>query len=253
MSSLDSIPTPHPSVTLRYVEIQFSAELTTMSESIPTSTESTPQPSVIVRIIADHTRAIEARAATSADSLDHAMLYSSYENAISLTHTLHSSENLTDWFTTLGTENEDLMHERDATIADLNTLTTHVTQLKAQLVQTLTLTNVTTTSSPASCKGQTDPERFTGEDCGKLRSFVALLHLCLMNCPGEFLNEQSKLRYAFSRLEGTVLEQLIHLMKDDHMNLENVEAFVTSLEEAYGDPNRMNTTERVLTKLHQGN
>jgi hypothetical protein len=42
-------------------------------------------------------------------------------------------------------------------------------------------------------------------------------------------------------------------MKDDCMNLENIEAFVTSLEEAYGDPDRMNTTEWALAILHQGN
>jgi hypothetical protein len=42
-------------------------------------------------------------------------------------------------------------------------------------------------------------------------------------------------------------------MKDDCINLANFEAFVTSLEEVYGDPNHMNTAERVLTKLHQGN
>jgi hypothetical protein len=37
------------------------------------------------------------------------------------------------------------------------------------------------------------------------------------------------------------------------VNLGNFEAFVTSLEEAYGDPDYMNTAKRVLTKLRQGN
>jgi hypothetical protein len=37
------------------------------------------------------------------------------------------------------------------------------------------------------------------------------------------------------------------------MNLETFEAFVTSLEEAYGDPNYINTTEWALAKLCQGN
>jgi hypothetical protein len=94
-----------------------------MSESISPPTESTPQSSVVVRIVADHVRAIEALAAASADSLDHTTLHSSYENAISLARTLHSSENLTDRFTALATENEDLTLERDAAIADRNTLT----------------------------------------------------------------------------------------------------------------------------------
>jgi hypothetical protein len=222
-----------------------------MSEPAPT--EPSPPASVVVRIITDHTRAIEALAAASTDSLDHATLLSSYENAISLARTLHSSENLTDRFAALATENEDLALERDAAVTDRNTLTARVTQLEAQLAQTLALANVTTTSSPAGRKGQTDPEKFTREDRSKLRSFVALLHLRLIDRPGEFPNEQSKLRYAFSRLEGAALEQLIHLVKDDRVNLENFEAFVTSLEEVYGDPDRMNTAERALAKLRQGN
>jgi hypothetical protein len=126
-------------------------------------------------------------------------------------------------------------------------------QLKAQLMQTLTLVTTATNSSPASRKGQTDPKKFTGEDRGKLRSFVALLRLPLIHCPGEFLNEQSKLQYAFSRLEGAALEQMIHLVKNDRVNLENFEAFVTSLDEAYGDPDHVNTAERMLAKLRQGN
>jgi hypothetical protein len=222
-----------------------------MSEPAPA--ESPSPPSIIIRIIADHTRAIKALTATSANSLDYAILLSSYENMISLTHMLYCSENLTDQFATLATKNEDLMLEQDTTIADHNTLTAQVTQLKAQLAQTLALANIATSSSPASYKGQTDPEKFTREDHGKLRSFVALLHLRLIDCPREFLNDQLKLWYAFSRLEGAMLEQLIHLMKDDRMNLGNLKAFVTLLEEAYGDPNCMNTAEWALAKLCQGN
>jgi hypothetical protein len=42
-------------------------------------------------------------------------------------------------------------------------------------------------------------------------------------------------------------------MKDEYMKLGNFEAFVTLLEEAYGDPDCMNTTEWALAKLYQGN
>jgi hypothetical protein len=78
---------------------------------------------------------------------------------------------------------------------------------------------------------------------------VALLRLRLIDCPGEFPSKQLKLRYAFSRLEGAALEQMIHLIQNDHVNLENFEAFVTSLDEAYGDPDHVNTAERMLAKL----
>jgi hypothetical protein len=122
-----------------------------MSE--PASTEPSPPASVVIRIIADYARAIEALATTSTDSLDHATLLSSYENLISLAHGLHSIENLTDQFAALATENEDLALERDAAIGNRNTLTPRVTQLKAQLAQTLALANVATNSSPAGCKG----------------------------------------------------------------------------------------------------
>jgi hypothetical protein len=42
-------------------------------------------------------------------------------------------------------------------------------------------------------------------------------------------------------------------VKDDRVNLGNFEAFVTSVEEAYGDPDCVNTAEWALAKLHQGN
>jgi hypothetical protein len=221
-----------------------------MSESTPTTAILSP---VIMRIISDYPHAIEALAAASTDSLDHATVCSSYKNAINLTRALYSSENLTDQFATLVTENEDLTLEHDATITNRNSLTARVTQLEAQLMQTVTLMTAATNSSPASRKRQTDPEKFTGEDCSKLRSFVALLCLWLIDHPGEFLSEQSKPQYAFSRLEGATLEQMIHLVQNDYVNLANLEAFVTSLDEAYGNPDYVNTAEWMLAKLHQAN
>jgi hypothetical protein len=164
-----------------------------MSESIPATTLLSPPSSIIMRIISDHTHAIEALTAASTDSLDYAMLHSSYENVINLTCILHSSENLTNWFATLVTKNEDLALKYVTTVTNRNVLTTWVMQLKAQLMQTLTLMTASTNSSPASCKGQTNPKRFTREDRSKLRSFVALLHLWLIDYPREFLRKQSKL------------------------------------------------------------
>jgi hypothetical protein len=57
-----------------------------MSEPAPATAESSPLPFVIVRIIVNYVLAIEALAAASTDSLDHARLRSSYENAINLAH-----------------------------------------------------------------------------------------------------------------------------------------------------------------------
>jgi hypothetical protein len=94
-----------------------------MSEPTPTTAELSPLPFIIVRIIADHIHAIEALATASVDSLHHTMLCSSYENAINLTYVLHSSENLTNQFAILVTENEDLVLKRDAAATNCNALT----------------------------------------------------------------------------------------------------------------------------------
>jgi hypothetical protein len=96
---------------------------------------------------------------------------------------------------------------------------------------------------------------FTRQGYGKVSSFIALLHLHLIDHPRESLNELSKLRYAFSHLEGPTLEQMIHLVDNDCMNLENFEAFITSFEAAYRDPNHANTAEflnKVLQILKDG-
>jgi hypothetical protein len=68
-------------------------------------------------------------------------------------------------------------------------LTAQVMQLKPRLMQTLTIMTATTNLPPMGHKGLTDPKKFTGEDRSKPRSFVALLHLDLMDHPGEFPKE----------------------------------------------------------------
>jgi hypothetical protein len=219
-----------------------------MSEPAPV-----PDSPLIVRILADHARAIEALATTSADSFDPATLCASYEGAVNLARALNTSENLTNRFTALAAKIEDLSLDRDAAVADCNTLSTRVTQLESQLCQTLALANLASSSVPALRKMQPDPKPFTGEDRNKLRSFITMLHLRLIDRPGEFPNEQSKLRYAFSRLDGPTLEQMLHLVENDHVNLETFGDFVTTLEESYGDPDHINTAERAIAKLRQGN
>jgi hypothetical protein len=212
-----------------------------------------PDSPLIMRILADHARTIKALAATSADCFHPATLRPSYEGAINLAHALNTSKNLTDRFTALAAEIKDLSLDRDAAVADRNTLSTRVTQLESQLSQTLALANLASSSIPAPRKVQPDPKPFIGEERNKLRSFITMLRLRLINRPGEFPDEQSKLRYAFSRLDGPALEQMLHLVENDHVNLETFGDFVTTLEESYGDPAHINTTERAIAKLHQGN
>jgi hypothetical protein len=155
-----------------------------MSEPAPV-----PDSLLIVRILADHARAIEALAATSADSLDPATLRASYEGAVNLARVLNTSKNLTDRFTALAAKIKDLSHDRDAAVVDRDTLSTQVTQLESQLSQTLALANLASSSIPTPRKTQPDPKPFTGEECNKLRSFITMLRLRLIDRPGEFPDE----------------------------------------------------------------
>jgi chorismate-pyruvate lyase len=130
-----------------------------MSEPTTTPTESP----VIMWIITDHTQAIEALASSPADSLDAITLRANYEGVVNLARTLNTSENLTNRFTALTAENDDLSLERDAAVTNRNALTARISQLKAQLTQMLTLANAAA-SLPVSRRSQPDPKPFTGEN-----------------------------------------------------------------------------------------
>jgi hypothetical protein len=166
-----------------YQNLTFSTKLITMSKNIILPTDDEPETFTIVRIMATHARGLEALAAASADNLDPVMLCTQYNNAIQLARALNASENLTEWFTTLLSDTKTLTNEWDAATTDLNTATAQLTQLRTQLTQTLALTTAAATNANngggqmGGRKGQTDPEKFTGEDRHKLRSFIALLRL----------------------------------------------------------------------------
>jgi hypothetical protein len=202
-----------------------------MSEPTAMPTESP----VIVRIIADHARGIDALASSPADSLDAVMLRANYEGAVNLARALNTSKNLTNRFAALTAENEELSLQRDAAIADRNALTARISQLEAQLTQMLALANAAALL-PVSCRSQPDPKPFTGEDRTLLQPFLLTLRLHLQDRPREFPDEQSKLRYAMLRLEGPALKQVMHLVRPDRINLATFEDFASTIEEAYGDP-----------------
>jgi hypothetical protein len=80
-----------------------------------------------------------------------------------------------------------------------------------------------------------------------------MLHLHLIERPGEFPDTQSKLCYAFSRLDGPTLEQMLYLVENNHVNLETFGDYMTTLEESYGNPDQINTAKWAIAKLRQGN
>jgi hypothetical protein len=76
-----------------------------------------------------------------------------------------------------------------------------------------------------------------------------MLCLHLINQPSEFPDKQSKLCYTFSQLDGPTLKLMLHLVQNNHVNLETFGDFVTTLEESYGNPDHINTAERAIAKL----
>ena len=97
-----------------------------------------------------------------------------------------------------------------------------------------------------------DPEIFDGSR-DKLRSFIAHLRLKIHGDGHKFPDVQHQLRYAAGRLSGIAFDQVLPLIQGTKVVLSDLESFVTLLENAFGDPDRMATAERKLENLKQRN
>jgi hypothetical protein len=72
--------------------------------------------------------------------------------------------------------------------------------------------------------------------------------------PASFPDEQSKMRYAFNRLRGVALGQILpHIREDGTIGLEDLPALIQLLEAAFGDPDRVATAERKMQGIKQQN
>ena len=83
----------------------------------------------------------------------------------------------------------------------------------------------------------------------KLRAFTTQLQLKVVSFP----DEQSRLRLAINCLAGEAMDQVQQYIKADRIDLENVEALIDILEEAFGNPNHVAEAEAKLCSLQQGN
>jgi hypothetical protein len=62
------------------------------------------------------------------------------------------------------------------------------------------------------------------------------------------------MRYAFNRLSGLALKQILpHVRDDGEIGLEDLTAFIQLLEAAFGDPDRVATAERNMKEIKQKN
>jgi len=76
--------------------------------------------------------------------------------------------------------------------------------------------------------------------------------MVIRHIPSRFPDEQAKMRYAFNRLSGIALKQILpHVRDNGEIGLEDLPAFIQLLEAAFGDPDRVATAERNMKEIKQ--
>jgi len=154
--------------------------------------------------------------------------------------------------------NEDLRQELDDMTRDARQCGEEVRGLRTQLANALTLAARAAPAAPQAPedRGQKFPDSpdFSGSDRTQLRGWIAQLRMVIRHKPASFPDEQSKMRYAFNRLRGIALGQILpHVREDGTIGLEDLSAFIQLLEAAFGDPDRVATAERRMREIKQKN
>jgi len=96
------------------------------------------------------------------------------------------------------------------------------------------------------------PQEFDGSQ-DQLRPFIAQLCTKFLGDAHKFVEFQHRLAYAVGFLKGKAYEQILPLINEGNINIASVEALITLLENAFGDPDRVRTAERNLQSLRQKN
>src|SRR5882757_755298 len=154
--------------------------------------------------------------------------------------------------------NEEIQQELDDMTRDARQSGEEVRDLRTQLANALTLAARAAPAAPQAPedRGQKFPDSpdFSGSDRTQLRGWIAQLRMVIRHKPASFPNEQSKMRYAFNRLRGVALGQILpHVREDGTIGLEDLPAFIQLLEAAFGDPDRVATAERRMREIKQKN
>lgn len=100
-----------------------------------------------------------------------------------------------------------------------------------------------------------DAPTFDGSKPSDLRTWILQLRNKLAAEPHRYTDPQSQLRYGFSRLTDAALNQVRSVVNVDtgHINLENLNALIERLKQAYDDPDRVRTANREIRQLRQKN
>ena len=154
--------------------------------------------------------------------------------------------------------NQDLQQELDDMTRDARQSGEEVRGLRTQLANALTLAARVAPAAPQApeYRGQKFPDSpdFSGSDRTQLRGWIAQLRMVIRHKPASFPDKQSKMRYAFNRLRGVGLGQILpHVRENGIIGLEDIPALIQLLEAAFGDPNRVATAERKMREIKQKN
>ncbi|KAH0611233.1 uncharacterized protein H6S33_011660 [Morchella sextelata] len=97
-----------------------------------------------------------------------------------------------------------------------------------------------------------DPEVFRGDrDRERLHLFKQQMKIKLLGNADRYPTLQSKLSYAFSRLEGVAANQFLQYVGKGEITLPSMRRFYEILDTAFGDPDRMRTARRNLRNIRQ--
>ncbi|KAH0606106.1 uncharacterized protein H6S33_003767 [Morchella sextelata] len=97
-----------------------------------------------------------------------------------------------------------------------------------------------------------DPDVFRGDrDRERLHLFKQQMKIKLLGNTDRYPTLQSKLSYAFSRLEGAAANQFLQYVGEEGIALPSMTRFYEILDTAFGDPDRMRTARRNLRNIRQ--
>ena len=105
-------------------------------------------------------------------------------------------------------------------------------------------------------RGQKFPDSpdISGSDRTQLTGWIAQLRMVIRHTPSMFPNEQANMRYAFNRLSGLAMKQIIpYVWENGEIGLGDLPAFIQLLEASFGDPGRVATAERNMKEIKQMN
>jgi hypothetical protein len=153
---------------------------------------------------------------------------------------------------------EELQQELDDMTRDARQSGEEVRGSRIQLANALTLAARAAPAAPQAPedRGQKFPGSpdFSGSDRTQLRGWIAQLQMVIRHKPASFPDKQSKMRYAFNRLRGVALGQILpHVREDGTIGLGDLPAFKQLLEAAFGDPDRVATAKRKMREIKQKN